>query len=126
MTYVDWFSDGTLAVAELGLACCAAEYEAAAAGRPRLAAVPAGARVVLVVSGTLTRPVVPRLQALAAELGDPPVVALGACASAGGPYWDSPVVVRVDEVVPVAAYVPGCAPVPAALTEALETLREAA
>lgn len=123
MTFVDWFGDGSVAVAELGLACCAAEFEAAAAGRARVETPADGARVVLVVSGTLTRPVVPRLEAVVAELGGPAVVALGACASAGGPYWDSPVIVPVDQVTPVAAYVPGCAPVPDALTEALEGLR---
>lgn len=123
MQLVDWFGDGSVVVGELGLACCAAEFEAASAGRARLDAVPDGARTVLVVSGTVTHALASRVRQAAAELGAPQVVAYGACASAGGPYWDSPVVAKVDDVVPVAAYVPGCAPTPDALARAIERLR---
>lgn len=125
MEIVDWFGDGSVAVTELALACCAVEFEAAAAGRPRLApeAVPGDATRVLVVSGTVSRPLASRVTDLAAEFAADHVVAFGACASAGGPYWDSPVVTTVPALLPVAACVPGCAPTPAALHRALEALR---
>lgn len=126
MTVVDWFSDGSLLVAELPFACCAAEFESAAAGRPRVVTV-SGADVVLVVSGTVTRPTAPALAQTVAELQASAarvrVLALGACACGGGPYWDSPMVVPATDVVNVDVFVPGCAPTPAALTAALETLR---
>jgi NADH-quinone oxidoreductase subunit B len=51
------------------------------------------------------------------------VVSFGACASSGGPYWDSYAVTKgVDQLVPVDVFVPGCPPPPSALTEALDTL----
>jgi len=51
------------------------------------------------------------------------VLALGACATSGGPYWDSyAVVAGIDSVVPVASYVPGCPPRPEALVAAIVSL----
>ena len=124
MRFWDWFSDGSLAVADLGLACCVVEVEAAALGRPRVAAPPAGARVAVVVAGTVTDAVAPLVVERIAALDDPVVIAFGACASAGGPYWDSPVVTKgVDEIVAVDRYVPGCPPTPDALTEVLAYVR---
>lgn len=126
MNFWDWFGDGSVMVAELGFACCAAEFDAAAAGRA-LVAEPGSGRVALVVSGTVTRALSDRLRdavAAATVAGRAPaVVAFGACASSGGPYWDSAVVVAADEIVDVSAYVPGCAPTPDALNAALEELR---
>ena len=45
----------------------------------------------------------------------PTVVAFGACACIGGPYWDSYSVVRGGEqVVPVDHFIAGCPPPPEA------------
>jgi NADH-quinone oxidoreductase subunit B len=53
------------------------------------------------------------------------VVAFGACASAGGPYWDSYIVTKgIDQLVQVDAYVPGCPPPPDALTRIVDQLSE--
>jgi len=115
-------------VTDLGLACCALEVEAAVTSGlllPDPGAAPGpGERTVLLVSGTVTHALAPAVTAaLAALEGDVDVLAFGACATSGGPYWDAPTVVAgVDRVVPVHAYVPGCPPRPEALIAALRGL----
>lgn len=120
-----------LHVAGAGLACCSVELVAAALRRPEareagLAYAPGShdAVDVLVVSGTCTDVLAPALLALHASLpAGTPVVSFGACASSGGPYWDSYSVTKgVDQVVPVDVYVPGCPPRPEALADGLRRL----
>jgi NADH-quinone oxidoreductase subunit B len=124
--WLDWFGDGSLVVVDVGLACCALEFEAAALDvAPQLGRWPEEASVVGVVSGTVTDRLAPAVAALvdaAAVLGGrpPQVVSLGACASSGGPYWDSYAVTKgIGQLVEVAAYVPGCPPPPEALEAVL-------
>jgi len=120
-----------LHVAGAGLACCSVELVAAALRRPEAreaglgeAADGAEAVDVLVVSGTCTDVLAPALRELHAALpAGTPVVSFGACASSGGPYWDSYSVTKgVDQVVPVDVYVPGCPPRPEALADGLRRL----
>lgn len=118
-------------VLSLGLACCAMEIESAIRLGllvPVSAAETPGTRTVVLVSGTVTDPLGPAVVAAVAALPSPvSVVAFGACASTGGPYWDAPTVVPgVDRLVPVAAYVPGCPPRPEALVDALLALEPVA
>lgn len=121
MRYYDWFGDGSLVVGSLGLACCVVEVEAAVQARPRLDAVPPGAPVVLAVAGTVTDAVADLVRAAVAAHPGARVVSFGACANAGGPYWDSPVVTKgVDQLVRVHHYLPGCPPSPHALAALLE------
>lgn len=123
MRYWDWFGDGSLVVGVLGLACCVVETEAATPGRPETAAPGPDAAVALVVAGTVTDAVAPLVAAAVAAHPDATVIAFGACACAGGPYWDSPVVTKgVDQLVTVDHYVPGCPPTPAALDGVLEVV----
>ena len=130
MRWLDWYGDGSLQVCEIGLACCALELEAAAFEVGALpSALAAGSRVAVVVSGTVTDRLAPGVLALIDACTSrsgrrPVVVSLGACASSGGPYWDSYAVTKgVDELVAVDVYVPGCPPPPEALQGVLDDLR---
>jgi NADH-quinone oxidoreductase subunit B len=81
---------------------------------------PADGVVVLVVAGTVTDALLPAVVAAADATAADAVVAFGACTISGGPYWDSYVVTKgIDQVLPVAGYVPGCPPRPRALVAAL-------
>ena len=129
MRWLDWYGDGSLYVVDIALACCALEFEAAAVGVPAVPpGVAPGARVAVVVSGTVTDRLAPAVAAIidaCAERGAhrPAVISFGACASSGGPYWDSYAVTKgIDQLVEVDLYVPGCPPPPEALAAALDTV----
>lgn len=110
-------------VCVLGLACCGVE----AAAVPE--ATQNGDDAVLVVAGTVTTKLAARLRASyeatagAVQPSRLRVVAFGACAISGGPYWDSySVLPGAADVVPVDLCVPGCPPRPADLSAALAEL----
>ena len=131
MRWLDWYGDGSVFVVNVALACCTLEFETAAQGVAEVAmpeAVGAETQVVVVVSGTVTDRLAPAVAAIVdacAErgAGAPTVVSFGACASSGGPYWDSYAVTKgVDQLVPVDVFVPGCPPPPEALADAVDAL----
>ncbi len=72
---------------------------------------------VLLVSGPVTRQVVPALKRLYEAVPSPKlVIAIGSCACGGGIWYDSyNVVGGVDKILPVDFYVPGCPPRPEAI-----------
>ncbi|MCC6498743.1 MAG: NADH-quinone oxidoreductase subunit NuoB [Anaerolineales bacterium] len=116
-----------------GLACCAIEMIAAQAARYDLARF--GMEVMrptprqadlLLVSGTVTKKMVPPIVRLYNQMPEPKyVVAMGACASGGGPFKEGyNVVAGIDKFLPVDVYVPGCPPTPQALIAGLIKLQE--
>ena len=107
-----------------GLACCAIEMICTAASRFDIArfgmevfrATPRQADL-MIVSGTVTKKMVPQIVRLFNQMPEPKyVMAMGACASGGGPFKEGyNVVSGIDKFVPVDVYVPGCPPTPEAL-----------
>lgn len=117
-----WEGSGAcFAVDEMALACCAVEV--AQALSPLADDRPVDGHV-LVVSGTVTRSALPVVMARYAVMPGPRyVVAFGACATSGGPYWDSYAVVPgIGTELPVDVVVPGCPPRPHLLDAALHEL----
>ena len=115
-----------------GLACCAIEMICAAASRYDFARFgmevmrpsPRQADLML-VSGTVTKKMIPNIVRLYNQMPEPKyVVAMGACASGGGPFKEGyNVVAGVDRYIPVDVYIPGCPPTPQALLHGLITLQ---
>lgn len=111
-------------IVPLGLACCAVEVDAAVADGLLLAESsddPVPEATVVVIAGTVTEPLKGLLESACADQPGPTsVMAFGACASTGGPYWDAPSVVNgADALTEVTSYVPGCPPRPGDLVDAL-------
>jgi NADH-quinone oxidoreductase subunit B len=116
-----------------GLACCAIEMICTAASRFDLARF--GMEIMrpsprqsdlMIVSGTVTKKMIPTIVRLYNQMPEPKyVLAMGACASGGGPFKEGyNVVSGVDRFVPVDVYVPGCPPTPQALLNGLMKIQE--
>jgi len=71
----------------------------------------------LIVSGTVTKKMAPGIVRLYNQMADPKyVLAIGACATSGGPFKEGyNVVSGFDKLLPVDVYVPCCPPTPQAL-----------
>jgi NADH-quinone oxidoreductase subunit B len=107
-----------------GLACCAIEMIATASSRFDLARF--GMEIMrpsprqsdlMIVSGTVTKKMIPAIVRIYNQMAEPRyVLAMGACATGGGPFKEGyNVVSGVDKYIPVDVYVPGCPPTPEAL-----------
>lgn len=117
----------TISILQAGLACCGVEASSVdlvdgAWNQAQSTNSILAAEHILVIAGTLTQALVPTVMSAYEALLEPKVVvAFGACAITGGPYWDSySVIPGADQVVPVDIHVPGCPPTPNELAVALQ------
>lgn len=129
----NWGRRSSLWPLGFGLACCAIEFIVAQTARYDMARF--GMEVVrpsprqadlMIFSGTVTKKMLPPLIRLYNQMPEPKyVVAMGACASSGGPFKEGyNVVAGIDKFLPVDVYIPGCPPTPQALIAGLIKLQE--
>ena len=116
----NWARKSSIWPLTFGLACFAIEMIASSAARFDIARF--GAEVfrpsprqsdLMIVAGTVSLKMAPVLKRIYDQMPDPKwVIAMGACASVGGPFNTYAVLQGVDKVVPVDVYVTGCPPRP--------------
>jgi NADH-quinone oxidoreductase subunit B len=131
---INWAKQSSVWPMTFGIACCAIEMMAAGAPRYDLDRFGAGAfrasprqADLMIVAGTVTYKMASRIKRLYDQMPEPKyVIAMGACAAGGGPYFEHGyhVVRGVDLVVPVDIYIPGCPPRPESLLEGLMRLQD--
>lgn len=131
---ISWVRESSLWPMTFGLACCAIEMMSTAACKFDLDRFGAGVfrasprqSDLMIVSGTVTKKMAPRLKLLYDQMPDPKwVIAMGSCAIGGGPYYihGYHVVKGVDLIVPVDVYVPGCPPRPETLIAGILELQK--
>ena len=129
---IQWARKSSMWSLTFGLSCCAIEMMATAAPKYDLdrfgmifRATPRQADV-MIVAGWVSVKMAPFIKRLYDQMPEPKyVIAMGGCASAGGPYRDSITIVKgVDHVVPVDVYVYGCPPRPENLINGIVKLQE--
>ena len=130
---INWGRLWSLWPVHIETACCSVEFGAASSPRydvERFGIIEAFGSLrqcdLVVVQGTITRKMAPRLRLVYDQMPEPKyVIAMGACAITGGLYFDSyNVLPGIDGILPVDVYVPGCPPRPETLIQGCILLQE--
>jgi NADH-quinone oxidoreductase subunit B len=128
----NWARKSSLWYMTFGLACCAIEMMATAASNydfDRFGMIPRASprqSDLMIVAGTVTHKMASRVKKLYEQMPEPRyVIAMGACATSGGPFREAYSVLNgVDKVIPVDVYVAGCPPRPEQLLDGVLFLQK--
>ena len=129
---LNWSRKSSLWYLLFASACCGIELMHAGGPRTdldRFGAVPRATprqADLMIIAGTITYKMAERVRLLYEQMAEPRyVISMGSCANCGGLFQDSYSVLKgIDKVIPVDLYVPGCAPRPEALADAIIKLQE--
>jgi NADH-quinone oxidoreductase subunit B len=130
--FLNWGRESSIWYLLFGSACCGIELMQTGGPRTdldRFGAVPRATprqADLMIVAGTITYKMAERLRLLYEQMAEPRyVIAMGSCANCGGLFQGSYSVLKgVDKVIPVDLYLPGCAPRPEALADAILKLQK--
>src|SRR5207244_10071522 len=129
---VNWARKSAIWPMTFGLACCALPILATGAGRFDIDRFGAGVfrpsprqSDLIIIAGTVTLKMGPVIKRIDGQMPEPKwVIAMGACASTGGPFDSYSTMQGVDRTIPVDVYIPGCPPRPEALLYGLMRLQD--
>jgi len=129
---VNWARKSAIWPMTFGLACCAIEMMATGASRFDIDRFGAGVfrpsprqSDLIIIAGTVTLKMAPVVRRVYDQMPEPKwAMAMGACASTGGPFDSYSTMQGVDRCIPVDVYIPGCPPRPEALLYGLMRLQD--
>ncbi len=130
---INWGRLYSLWPVHLETGCCSVELGAASGSRgdiERFGVLEAFGSLrqcdLLIVLGTVTRKMMPRLRVIWEQMPEPKwCIAIGACSISGGLYLDSYNVMQgIDQYIPVDVKVPGCPPSTYAIIDGIMLLME--